>query len=336
SSKQLLLVILLSSCPLVLLSSCPPVLVLPSSCPRPRVLVLVSSSSRPRVLPSSCPRPPVLVSSRPRVLVLPSSCPPVLVSSRPRVLVLPSSCPPVLLSSRLVSSSSRPLVLPSRVLVLPSCCPPVLLSSSPPVCSLSIQPSPPHTHRVLLQCSLDLDSGDVDGWTALHAAAHWGQQEVCSLLADNMCDMAALNNVGQTPIEVADDTLVDTLEELTKKQNALRTEKAKLSQPPVIETSPSINMAPVRPRRTSISRMSSREKICLHEREKHPPPRPDQQPSRRRRGGGRTGPAWDAGTGPAWDAGTGPAWDAGTEPAWDAGDAGTGQGLQQLQFRRGG
>ncbi|XP_036825260.1 protein phosphatase 1 regulatory subunit 12A isoform X2 [Oncorhynchus mykiss] len=126
--------------------------------------------------------------------------------------------------------------------------------------------------KVLLQCGLDLDSGDVDGWTALHAAAHWGQQEVCSLLADNMCDMASLNNVGQTPIEVADDTLVDTLEQLTKKQNALRTEKAKLSQPPVIETSPSINMAPVRPRRTSISRMSSREKICLHEREKHPPP----------------------------------------------------------------
>ncbi|XP_045544610.1 protein phosphatase 1 regulatory subunit 12A isoform X1 [Salmo salar] len=126
--------------------------------------------------------------------------------------------------------------------------------------------------KVLLQCGLDLDSGDVDGWTALHAAAHWGQQEVCSLLADNMCDMAALNNVGQTPLEVADDALVDTLEELAKKQNALRTEKAKLSQPPVIETSPPINMASVRPRKTSISRMSSREKICLHEREKHPPP----------------------------------------------------------------
>nr|XP_046210540.1 LOW QUALITY PROTEIN: protein phosphatase 1 regulatory subunit 12A-like [Oncorhynchus gorbuscha] len=126
--------------------------------------------------------------------------------------------------------------------------------------------------KVLLQCGLDLDSGDVDGWTALHAAAHWGQQEVCSLLADNMCEMAALNNVGQTPLEVADDTLVDTLEELTKKQNSLRTEKAKLSQPPVIETSPPINVASVRPRKTSISRMSSREKICLHEREKHPPP----------------------------------------------------------------
>ena len=49
--------------------------------------------------------------------------------------------------------------------------------------------------RVLLQCELDVDSMDVDGWTALHAAAHWGQEEVCSLLADHMCDMAAVNNV---------------------------------------------------------------------------------------------------------------------------------------------
>ncbi|KAL0968862.1 hypothetical protein UPYG_G00272840 [Umbra pygmaea] len=126
--------------------------------------------------------------------------------------------------------------------------------------------------KVLLQCGLDVDSRDVDGWTPLHAAAHWGQKDVCSLLADHMCDMAALNNVGQTPLEVADDALVEPLEELTKKQNALRTEKAKLSQTPLIETSPPINVAPVRPRRTSISRMSSRDKICLHEREKHPPP----------------------------------------------------------------
>ena len=36
---------------------------------------------------------------------------------------------------------------------------------------------------------------DVDGWTALHAAAHWGQEVVCSLLADHMWDMAAVNNV---------------------------------------------------------------------------------------------------------------------------------------------
>ncbi|XP_008310389.1 protein phosphatase 1 regulatory subunit 12A isoform X2 [Cynoglossus semilaevis] len=124
--------------------------------------------------------------------------------------------------------------------------------------------------KVLLQCAVDVDSRDTDGWTPLHAAAHWGQEEVCSLLADNMCNMGAVNNVGQTPLDVADENLVDTLEELQKKQNALRSEKEK--QTPVIETSPPISMVPVRTRRSSISRMSSKEKICLHEREKHPPP----------------------------------------------------------------
>ncbi|XP_053282099.1 protein phosphatase 1 regulatory subunit 12A isoform X2 [Pleuronectes platessa] len=124
--------------------------------------------------------------------------------------------------------------------------------------------------KVLLQCPVDVDSTDIDSWTPLHAAAHWGQEEVCTLLADNMCDMGAVNNVGQTPLDVADEKLVDTLEELQKKQNALRTEREK--QTPVIETNPQISMVPGRARRTSISRMSSKEKICLHEREKHPPP----------------------------------------------------------------
>ncbi|MCJ8736154.1 hypothetical protein PDJAM_G00255610 [Pangasius djambal] len=125
--------------------------------------------------------------------------------------------------------------------------------------------------KVLLKCKLDVDSRDCDGWTPLHAAAHWGQEEACSLLVDHMCDMNAVNNVGQTALDVADENLVEKLEELRKKQNAMRTEKQKI-QMPVIETSPPISMAPVRPRRTSISRMSSKEKITLHEREKHPPP----------------------------------------------------------------
>lgn len=49
--------------------------------------------------------------------------------------------------------------------------------------------------RVLLQCGVDVNGRDIDGWTPLHAAAHWGQEEVCGLLADNMCDMGAVNNV---------------------------------------------------------------------------------------------------------------------------------------------
>ncbi|XP_058264176.1 protein phosphatase 1 regulatory subunit 12A isoform X2 [Hemibagrus wyckioides] len=117
--------------------------------------------------------------------------------------------------------------------------------------------------KVLLKCKLDVNSRDSDGWTSLHAAAHWGQEEACSLLVDHMCDMNAVNNVGQTALDVSDENLVDKLEELQKKQNAMRTEKQKIKMP-VIETSPSISMAPVRPR--------SKEKITLHEREKHPPP----------------------------------------------------------------
>ncbi|XP_067356084.1 protein phosphatase 1 regulatory subunit 12A isoform X6 [Channa argus] len=141
--------------------------------------------------------------------------------------------------------------------------------------------------KVLLQCSMDVDSRDIDGWTPLHAAAHWGQEEVCTLLADHMCDMSAVNNVGQTPLDVADENLVDALEELQKKQNALRSEKEK--QTPVIETSPQISMVPVRTRRTSISRMSSKEKICLHEREKHPPPALQSSPAEDEEEEGQTG-----------------------------------------------
>ncbi|KAG5839854.1 hypothetical protein ANANG_G00209510 [Anguilla anguilla] len=136
--------------------------------------------------------------------------------------------------------------------------------------------------KVLLQCGLDVDSRDCDGWTPLHAAAHWGQEEACSLLADNMCDMGAVNKVGQTPLDVADENLVDSLEELMKKQKALRTEKQK--QSPIIEINPPVTVAPVRTRRTSISRMSSKEKISLHERERHAP-RPAEQPCRGGRGG---------------------------------------------------
>ncbi|XP_042608593.1 protein phosphatase 1 regulatory subunit 12A-like isoform X1 [Cyprinus carpio] len=125
--------------------------------------------------------------------------------------------------------------------------------------------------KVLLKCGIDVDSRDSDGWTAFHAAAHWGQEEACILLAEHMCDMNAVNNVGQTPLDVADENIIDNLEELQKKQNAMRSERQKI-QTPVIETSPPVSMAPTRPRRTSISRMSSREKITLHEREKHAPP----------------------------------------------------------------
>ncbi|XP_047451897.1 protein phosphatase 1 regulatory subunit 12A isoform X2 [Mugil cephalus] len=141
--------------------------------------------------------------------------------------------------------------------------------------------------KVLLKCRVDVDGRDIDGWTPLHAAAHWGQEEVCTLLSEHMCDMGAVNNVGQTPLDVADENLVDKLEELQKKQNALRSEIEK--QTPVIETSPQISMVPVRARRRSICRMSSKEKIGLHEREKHPPPALQSSPAEDEEEEGQTG-----------------------------------------------
>lgn len=49
--------------------------------------------------------------------------------------------------------------------------------------------------RILLQCGADVDKQDVDGWTPLHAAAHWGQKEAAQILVDNLADMDSKNYV---------------------------------------------------------------------------------------------------------------------------------------------
>ncbi len=46
----------------------------------------------------------------------------------------------------------------------------------------------------MCQCGLDVSAKDYDGWTSLHAAAHWGQSEACRLLAEQLCDMEAHSN----------------------------------------------------------------------------------------------------------------------------------------------
>ncbi|XP_063157262.1 protein phosphatase 1 regulatory subunit 12C isoform X2 [Candoia aspera] len=122
--------------------------------------------------------------------------------------------------------------------------------------------------RLLLQAGYDTNVQDKDGWAPLHAAAHWGVEEACRLLAEHFCDMGALNNVGQRPCDLADEDTLALLEELQHKQKDLRSKKEAHRQA-VIDTS--LEQAPSytsKHRRSSVCRMSSKEKISVQDQSK--------------------------------------------------------------------
>ncbi|XP_073507976.1 protein phosphatase 1 regulatory subunit 12A isoform X4 [Phyllobates terribilis] len=93
--------------------------------------------------------------------------------------------------------------------------------------------------KLLIQAGYDINVKDYDGWTPLHAAAHWGKEEASRILVENLCDMDAVNKVGQTACDVADEDILGYLEELQKKQNLLLSEKQEKS--PLIESSTTEN-----------------------------------------------------------------------------------------------
>ncbi|XP_020648379.3 protein phosphatase 1 regulatory subunit 12C isoform X2 [Pogona vitticeps] len=123
--------------------------------------------------------------------------------------------------------------------------------------------------RLLLQAGYDPNVRDKDGWAPLHAAAHWGVEEACRLLAEHFCDMEALNNVGQRPCDLADEDTLALLEELQRKQNDLRSKKEAHLRQAVIDTS--LEQPPsctTKHRRSSVCRMSSKEKISVQDQSK--------------------------------------------------------------------
>lgn len=72
--------------------------------------------------------------------------------------------------------------------------------------------------RLLLQAGYDTELRDGDGWTPLHAAAHWGVEDACRLLAEHGGGMDSLTHAGQRPCDLADEDVMNLLEELAQKQ----------------------------------------------------------------------------------------------------------------------
>ncbi|XP_057567253.1 protein phosphatase 1 regulatory subunit 12C isoform X1 [Hippopotamus amphibius kiboko] len=128
--------------------------------------------------------------------------------------------------------------------------------------------------RLLLQAGYDPELRDGDGWTPLHAAAHWGVEDACRLLAEHGGGMDSLTHAGQRPCDLADEEVLSLLEELARKQEDLRNQKEASQSRAQEPQGPSSS----RHRRSSVCRLSSREKISL------------QDLSKERRPGGAGGP----------------------------------------------
>ncbi|XP_037675996.1 protein phosphatase 1 regulatory subunit 12C isoform X2 [Choloepus didactylus] len=115
--------------------------------------------------------------------------------------------------------------------------------------------------RLLLQAGYDPELRDGDGWTPLHAAAHWGVEDACRLLAEHGGGMDSLTHAGQRPCDLADEDVLSLLEELAQKQEDLRNQK-EASQ---IRAQEPQGTSSSKHRRSSVCRLSSREKISLQD-----------------------------------------------------------------------
>jgi protein phosphatase 1 regulatory subunit 12A len=59
-----------------------------------------------------------------------------------------------------------------------------------------------------------VDAKDFEGWTPLHAAAHWSEKDACRILMENGAKLSGLTNTGQDVLRVADANIVEFLENL--------------------------------------------------------------------------------------------------------------------------
>lgn len=66
---------------------------------------------------------------------------------------------------------------------------------------------------MLAKAKVNLNYQDNDGWTALHGAAKWGQPDAIDCLIKNGADIHLVNIFAETPLDMADYTVSDLLQE---------------------------------------------------------------------------------------------------------------------------
>uniref|UniRef100_A0A4W3GCJ5 Protein phosphatase 1 regulatory subunit 12A-like n=1 Tax=Callorhinchus milii TaxID=7868 RepID=A0A4W3GCJ5_CALMI len=115
--------------------------------------------------------------------------------------------------------------------------------------------------KLLLQAGCDVHSVDADGWTPLHAASHWGQAEACRLVADSV-SLSATSTMGQTPFDVAEENLLEILEEIQQQQR-LKMEKEQKAD----VRGSLIDSNPFQPPQR---RARSKEKVWIQDKERRP------------------------------------------------------------------
>uniref|UniRef100_F1KQT9 Protein phosphatase 1 regulatory subunit 12A n=1 Tax=Ascaris suum TaxID=6253 RepID=F1KQT9_ASCSU len=110
--------------------------------------------------------------------------------------------------------------------------------------------------RIQLRAGADVNCRDRDGWTPLHAAAHWGEREAATLLVNNGASFNELTNNGESVLNVADKDVVEFLEALQEKE---RTKQASSNSVNVLmQTNTTLKRAGSV---SSVLRMSTEEKL---------------------------------------------------------------------------
>ncbi|KJH47659.1 ankyrin repeat protein [Dictyocaulus viviparus] len=70
--------------------------------------------------------------------------------------------------------------------------------------------------EMLIKAGGNIHARDKDGWTPLHAAAHWGERDSCKILLDHGASVMDINYAGQNVLAVADKEIIEYLENLNK------------------------------------------------------------------------------------------------------------------------